>query len=459
MRLFAAIVLSFVLYSPGLFASITLTGDVAGDFTNENCLEDEGGQDVGLPSGVAATGWDIDRVCFYYDGSTDDLHVGVMTINNAIFGDADGDGDPGASSTSGIVDQADLGSGESFVISLDLDGDSRDSDFDVNTVDLLVGVANGDDINDLGAYNVANSYDPLNNPSLGFGGTSQAAVTLFAHPSVSVRDLEFTIHDFKQISVNGVSEIINNVELQVFAGSTVDAGIGDDYLPDIETSVTHNLFDFDEDGLEDWDELDNQGTDPADSDTDDDGITDGTEVNGDNPTNPNDADTDDDACNDGFEDGNQNGAFEPDLGETDPNTADTDGDGLDDCTELTCVAPTDPNDADTDDDGLLDGAEDANGNCIHEPGLGETDPNNPDTDGGGVNDGDEVDFGFDPNDPSDDDAAAGEIAASVVNRVQGGGINCSLSLAVAGRGSLVAGLLLIFMVGMGLLIGIKIRKS
>jgi len=427
MRLVVSFFIFFVLSTTNVFAAITLTGDVDADFTNSNCLDDEGGEDVGIPAGVAATGWDIDNICFYYDGNTDDLHVGVSTINNVIFGDADGDGDPSASSSAGIVDRADLGSGESFVLSLDLNGDSRTSTFDVNTVDLLVGVSNADSIGSLGAYNVANSYDPLNNPSLGFGGTSQAAVTLFANPSVTNRDFEFTIHNFKDITVNGVTEIINRVELQVFAGSAVDAGIGDDFLPNIATSVTHAIFDFDEDGLEDWDELDNQGTDPNDNDSDDDGILDGTEVNGENPTDPNDPDTDDDGCTDGFEDSNFNGAFEPALGESNPNVVDTDADGIDDCTEQTGSNPTDPNDDDSDDDGLKDGEEDTNQNGDFEPGIGETDPNNPDTDSGGVNDKDEVDNGFDPNDPSDDSTLAGQISAALgLNQVQGGGLGCSL---------------------------------
>lgn len=420
-----------LVFSTPAFAAITLTGDVNADFTNENCLDDDGGEDVGIPGGVAATGWDINKICFYYDGNDDSLHVGVTTINRVIFGDAEGDGNPGASSNGGIADPANLGAGESFVLSLDLNGDSRNAgnDFDVATVDMLVGVSNGGDINGLGAFNVSNAYDPVNAPYLGFGGTSLANVTLFGNPSTTVRDLEFTIADFKDLNVPGVAEIINSIELQVFTGSTVDAGIGDDYLPNLNRSVTHNIFDFDDDGLEDWDELDNRNTDPTDNDTDDDDILDGTEVNGTNPTDPNDADSDDDGCNDGVEDSNQNGAFEPELGESNPNDADTDDDGLDDCTELTGNNPTDPNNPDTDGDGLPDGTEDADKDGNFEPGDGETDPNDPDTDDGGVNDGDEVTNGFDPNDPSDDQNAAAQVGAGPLgNQFQGGGTKCSLQV-------------------------------
>jgi len=405
------------------FSAILLTGDVDADFTNENCLEDDIEGDMALPAGVPGTGFDIDKLCFYYDGNTDDLHIGVTSYNNYIFGDADGDEDPSAASYGGIVDQVDLGVGESFVISMDLDGDSETDGFNASTVDALVGVSSAGSLATLGAYNADSSYDPLN-PSLGFGSTSLASVTLFASPSSSIRDLEFTIHAFKDIVVDGMGDIINVISLQVFSDAF---GIGEDYVPSSVltlTSVTHALFDFDEDGLEDWDELDNHETDPNDADSDDDGILDGTEVNGDNPTNPNVADSDGDLCADGVEDLNQNGTYEPFLGEADPNQVDSDGDELDDCIELTGDNPTNPSASDTDGDGLLDGEEDKNHNGAFEPEQGETDPNKADTDGGGVNDKDEIDNGFDPNDPSDDQSAAEQVSLTGYNQVQGGG--CSL---------------------------------
>lgn len=428
-------------------AAITLTGDVDADFTNENCLEDGGLTDiaVGLVSGsvISATGWDVERVCFYYDGNTDEFHVGLTTFNNTIFGDADGNGNPSTSSAAGINDRPNLSQGESVVISLDLDGDSRASVFDENTVDVLVGVSEGDNILDLGVYDVLATYNSgVPSRAVGFGAQIAAQpIILFANPSVSVADLEFTIQNFKELSLFLGFDIVNTVEIQVFAGSTDDSGIDEDFLPNQADSTSHNIFDFDDDALEDWDELDNQGTDPTDADSDDDLITDGTEVNGDNPTDPNDADTDNDLCTDGFEDGNQNGAFEPALGESNPNVFDTDNDGLDDCTELTGGNPTDPNDPDTDDDGLIDGDEDANHNGEFEPDLGETDPNVPDTDGGGVNDGDEVAIGFDPNDPTDD-AAASAAGGVILGGAQFQGGGCALT---AGTAIQANGLVLLFL--------------
>ena len=135
-----------------------------------------------------------------------------------------------------------------------------------------------------------------------------------------------------------------------------------------------------------------------DPDSDDDGLLDGTELTGTNPTDPNDPDSDDDGLLDGQEDANHSGGLDP--GETNPNDADSDDDGLLDGIEVNGANPTDPLDADSDDDGLLDGVEDANHNGQVDPG--ETDPNNADTDGDGLSDGIEVGLGSDPTNPDSD---------------------------------------------------------
>ena len=122
-------------------------------------------------------------------------------------------------------------------------------------------------------------------------------------------------------------------------------------------------------------------------DADDDGLTDATE-HFDTGTDPNDPDTDGDGCQDGTE----LGLTEPEVsGATDTSVFVPDSDP---------TTTTDPLDEDSDDDQLLDCDEDSDGDG--EVDDDETDPNNPDTDGGGVSDGEEVEFGTDPLDPSDD---------------------------------------------------------
>ncbi len=138
-------------------------------------------------------------------------------------------------------------------------------------------------------------------------------------------------------------------------------------LPDVLDNDCNGLaddgIDTDNDGLEDYDERTQWGTDPLNPDSDGDGLDDGTEVA---------------------------------IG-TSPTTVDTDGGGTGDGAEVLKdgTDPLDPADdvaTDSDGDGLTDAEEDLLG----------TDPQNPDTDGGGAGDGAEVDSGTDPLNPADD---------------------------------------------------------
>jgi hypothetical protein len=184
------------------------------------------------------------------------------------------------------------------------------------------------------------------------------------------------------------------------------------------------------------------GLDPRASDTDGDGLTDGSEMYI-FRTSPFDLDTDGDMMPDGDEvqrgtspvmfDTDGDGISDPDEVNTDPLVPDTDkdlipdkeeegavldsdGDGISDAIERLSSymdGPTDPFDPDTDGDGLMDGQEDANRNGRRDGNDptdrnsdwrrgGETDPTRWDTDGGGSGDRTEIWFGRDPLDPNDD---------------------------------------------------------
>ncbi|MBK8010117.1 MAG: hypothetical protein IPK13_02120 [Deltaproteobacteria bacterium] len=103
---------------------------------------------------------------------------------------------------------------------------------------------------------------------------------------------------------------------------------------------------------------------------------------------------------------------------TDPCMFDTDGDGLSDGLEVNGENPSDPTRPDTDGDGLCDGpgrvadvcveGEDLNANGVIDPE--ETDPNDPDTDHGGLSDRDEIMRGSNPRDADDDTAGDGGCA-------------------------------------------------
>lgn len=181
------------------------------------------------------------------------------------------------------------------------------------------------------------------------------------------------------------------------------------------------------DGLTNLEEYLN-GTDPQDSDTDDDGLNDGDEINVEG-TLPLVADTDGDTISDGDEVNGTLNPYQPGHiagdppggtpGErTDPLVTDTDGDGIDDFAETDNGngSITNPNSDDTDGDLLFDDEEIASSLDPTDPtgdngGSGDpdgdllvnldeltegTDPNNPDTDNDGLNDKQEVDGTLNP---------------------------------------------------------------
>ncbi len=171
------------------------------------------------------------------------------------------------------------------------------------------------------------------------------------------------------------------------------------------------LSDSDGDGLLDGEEVLVYNTDPQYVDTDSDTINDWEEVNEGSDgfiTNPLDSDTDGDQLSDGYEISSANGYV------TDPTKADSDGDTLSDYEEI-FLYYTDPNDWDTDNDylpdgwevasgiyspvdndsdndGILDCNEDGDGLTAFEELAYGTSDNNADTDGDLISDGDEIHF-------------------------------------------------------------------
>lgn len=149
---------------------------------------------------------------------------------------------------------------------------------------------------------------------------------------------------------------------------------GLDDADEIRLGSDPTLADSDGDGLSDGDEVNTYGTDPADADSDDDNLNDGDEIAaGTDPLNP---DTD----GDGIGDGNETGS---------PLLVDTDGDGLDDWEEA--QAGTNPNLADSDGDGIDDKTELDNGMDPMDAADGAADP-----DGDGVSTSDEFAMGSNP---------------------------------------------------------------
>ena len=193
----------------------------------------------------------------------------------------------------------------------------------------------------------------------------------------------------------------------------------------IEVAKGYNPVKGDTDGGGIWDgeEVLVDKTDPIDPaddafDSDEDGIPYFCEQQ--LGTNPFSVDSDGDWLPDGQENKNGDCLWQPELGETDPANPDTDGDGLDDGWEV-MVYETDPFVPDTDGDGFTDGEEhvlrltehecldpaqadsDFDGLLDSEEILGAvpSDPCLPDSDSDGIFDISELFDGTDPFDPQD----------------------------------------------------------
>lgn len=147
----------------------------------------------------------------------------------------------------------------------------------------------------------------------------------------------------------------NQTATAVLALDSDGDGLSD--ILEIGLGTNPNQTDTDLDKLSDGDEVNNRKTDPKKADTDGDGLTDGDEVA--RGINPLLVDTDGDGLND---------ADEIRIG-SDPKVVDTDQDGLSDKDELTtCNSPTDP---DSDDDGIVD-SKDQNPCDKNNPSLTQT---------------------------------------------------------------------------------------
>ncbi len=208
---------------------------------------------------------------------------------------------------------------------------------------------------------------------------NNALVSASLLPNSQLQSISFkTTQDFDEvrISVSPTVAALNNLRVY-YAFTQMDSDGDGIYDCQDKCSLGTDLMDNDGDGEPDACDLDDDNdqltdveentiyfTDPFDGDTDNDGLSDFIEVNGNSPltasTNPLLIDSDGDGIQDGTEVGLTSGtaytssAFIPDA---DPTTT------------------TDPNEFDTDSDGLSDGAEDSNFNG--QVDSGESDPNNP----------------------------------------------------------------------------------
>ena len=226
----------------------------------------------------------------------------------------------------------------------------------------------------------------------------------------SPRQIQFPGNQFGGWGTNSFKGVLDDISIYNIAASAdqieefylADTDLDNDGLTDLEEyqySADPTTSDTDSDGLSDSNEVFVTFTDPALYDTDNDGLVDGEDGHISTTDYPAGYDVDSDTYVDGEADVAIN---------TDPLNPDTDNDGLSDGLEWGDTG-TDPNDYDTDNDGLVDGYDgnisvstytngtdaDLDGYVDGELDWG-TDPNFYDTDADGYSDGWEVLYGMSP---------------------------------------------------------------
>jgi hypothetical protein len=196
--------------------------------------------DVGMPgTPPGITGWDMTDLRLAYDESTDTMYVGINV--ETILGDADGDGDPGVTSTylsdMGGTDHPDLGSSETAAVYFDLNQDG--------TYDVIAGIGG---TTDYYGFSV-NVFTGFFYPPYNFGAALPGNIgDISPNPDALHPDLEFTITNWSTLPGHDDAP---GFCVGAFLGSLEDAGIGEDFLdycasPCIEIEKT---VDCNDDGI------------------------------------------------------------------------------------------------------------------------------------------------------------------------------------------------------------------
>ncbi len=214
--------------SAALAAAPVFTGDVQADFTGSDVqiFTDPGVIDVGLPVTAPTgtiSGFDMRDVRLHYDPFTDTVTVGIDTFG--IAGDADGNGDPNATSawlnTLGGVDLPNWGGTESFSVFFDID---QDGAYDVIVgLPLFTGIA---------GFQVATFNGTPLVPGLAFGAPLPGNNGgLFATPSAAAPDIEFKVTNWSSLPHSSAIDGSPSFTFGTFLGSLSDGGIGEDFNP------------------------------------------------------------------------------------------------------------------------------------------------------------------------------------------------------------------------------------
>lgn len=228
---------------PVLAASINFTGFVANDFNPSNLnvhvtpVSDSPlvvGPDKWMTDLGRVSGWAIKDIRTSYDSKTDTLSVGFQTFTNAkgvksVFGDADGNGDPGFTGplmiAAGGVNSPNMGGHKSVAIALA--ADSTTVKGAPGTPVIVAGIPADKALAGPGTdgFTVSSYVNPALGLAYQFGKnlpTNQG--NLAFNPSAAHPDLEFTIKNFSKIK--GIDPY-KGFWIQAYAGAPDDRVVGE----------------------------------------------------------------------------------------------------------------------------------------------------------------------------------------------------------------------------------------
>jgi len=190
----------------------------------------------------------VEGIYFDYDHATDMMYIGIncggpppypFTQTVVICGDADGDGDPGSMAGGSGADFADLNNDETFSLLIDsnLNADGQGA----GEFEAVVGVGGlaGIDISTFGIYNYLFGRATGGGIPFGYGAALPNTIVLFANPSPSAPDLEFSIANFSTIPGFGYTPGDSFLfRIHLLAGATSDVIVTEEVMPDALSVMT-----------------------------------------------------------------------------------------------------------------------------------------------------------------------------------------------------------------------------
>jgi hypothetical protein len=237
---------------------ITFSGIVQQDFSAQNTMGNINSSpvtvmnsplDVGeasfIPASGWVSGWAVNNVQMSYNTSNDTLYVGLAGFKSgsgqyAIFGDADGNGNPGAASPQmaamGGMDSANIGGDKAFAVAFAPFNPVHPTAPGSPT--LIAGIPSDKSLigNGIDGFKVAQFNGNTNLLQNAFGGAvTGVSGNLAFNPSASHPELEFSISNLTKSGINPTQ----GFWIEMYAGSGQDvvageAGLVWTYVPPFE---------------------------------------------------------------------------------------------------------------------------------------------------------------------------------------------------------------------------------